>query len=180
MRATAATCTSCIKGGRGHLGAQKRTADTQSPTTSGRKARRQHETEADAEAGMLSGISRKRSIRSNPCWFTEFCKSQCLSHFAAPFIVVRAETSIAESCKQSIHHVAVTADRAVRAQPAKGVREDRRLAGDSAPTTEAISVSSDSHTMVPVSLAALEQRCSACEAKREPALESSTVRGVDC
>ena len=49
---------------------------------------------------MLSGISRKRSIRSNPYWFTEFCNSQCLSHFAAPFIVVRAETSIAESCKE--------------------------------------------------------------------------------
>ena len=52
------------------------------------EARRQHETEVDSEAGMLSGISRKRSIRSNPCWFTEFCKSQCLSHFAAPFVVV--------------------------------------------------------------------------------------------
>ena len=51
------------------------------------------------EAGMLSGISRKRSIRSNPYWFTEFCNSQCLSHFAAPFIVVQAETSVAESCK---------------------------------------------------------------------------------
>ena len=102
MQATAATCTSCIKGSREHLGAQKRTADTQSPTTSGQKARRQHETKADAEAGMLSGISRKRSIRSNPCWFTEFCKSQCLSHFAAPFIVVRAETSVAESCEETI------------------------------------------------------------------------------
>ena len=56
----------------------------------------------DTEAGMLSGISRKRSIRSNPCWFTEFCKSQCLSHFAAPFIVARAETSVAESCKEAI------------------------------------------------------------------------------
>ena len=55
----------------------------------------------DTEAGMLSGISRKRSIRSNPYWFTEFCNSQCLSHFAAPFIVVRAETSVAESCKAS-------------------------------------------------------------------------------
>ena len=53
----------------------------------------------DTEAGMLSGISRKRSMRSSTCWFTEFCNSQCLSHFAAPFIVVRAETSVAESCK---------------------------------------------------------------------------------
>ena len=50
------------------------------------------------EAGTLLGISQKRSARSSPCWFTEFCKSQCLSHFAAPFIVVRAETSVAESC----------------------------------------------------------------------------------
>ena len=56
----------------------------------------------DTEAGMLPGISRKRSIRSNPYWFTEFCNSQCLSHFAAPFIVVRAETSVAESCKEAI------------------------------------------------------------------------------
>ena len=48
---------------------------------------------------MLSGISRKRSIRSSTYWFTEFCNSQCLSHFAAPFIVVRAETSVAESCE---------------------------------------------------------------------------------
>ena len=104
----------------------------------------------DTEAGMLSGISRKRSIRSNPCWFTEFCKSQCLSHFAAPFIVVRAETSIAESCKQSIHHVAVAADRAVRARPAKGVREDRRRRSDSASTTEVlVSVSSDNKHWCP-------------------------------
>ena len=51
----------------------------------------------DTEASMLSGISRKRSIRSSPYWFTESCNSQCLSHFAVPFIVARAETSIAES-----------------------------------------------------------------------------------
>ena len=52
---------------------------------------------------MLSGISRKHSIRSSTYWFTEFCNSQCLSHFAAPFIVVRAETSVAESCKKHMH-----------------------------------------------------------------------------
>ena len=63
----------------------------------------------DTEAGMLSGVSRKRSIRSNPCWFTEFCKSQCLSHFAAPFIVVRAETSVAESCEEAFNCLAVDA-----------------------------------------------------------------------
>ena len=64
-----------------------------------RRARLTEEKKVDTEAGMLSGISRKRSMRSRSYWFTEFCNSQCLSHFAAPFIVVRAETSIAESCK---------------------------------------------------------------------------------
>ncbi len=53
----------------------------------------------DTEAGMLSGMSQKHNMRSSPCRFTEFCNSQCLSHFAAPFIVDRTETSIAESCK---------------------------------------------------------------------------------
>ena len=62
----------------------------------------------DTEAGMLPGISRKRSIRSNPYWFTEFCNSQCLSHFAAPFIVVRAETSVAESCDRKTTLALVT------------------------------------------------------------------------
>ena len=87
----------------GHLGAQTRATDTAG--SQDRKVlgdRQQHETEVDTEAGMLSGVSRKRSIRSSPCWFTEFCKSQCLSHFAAPFIVVRAETSVAESCKEAL------------------------------------------------------------------------------
>jgi hypothetical protein len=48
---------------------------------------------------MLSGISQKHNMRSSSCRFTESCNSQCLSHFAAPFIVVRTETSIAESCE---------------------------------------------------------------------------------
>ena len=56
----------------------------------------------DTEAGTHSGISRERSIRSSPYWFTEFCNSQCSSHFAAPFIVVRAETSVAESCNSKL------------------------------------------------------------------------------
>ena len=64
----------------------------------------------DTEAGMLSGISRERSIRSNPYWFTEFCNSQCLSHFAAPFIVVRAETSVAESCTKPLYPWTTTHD----------------------------------------------------------------------
>jgi hypothetical protein len=54
---------------------------------------------ADTEAGVLSGISQKHNMRSRFYRFTEFCNSQCLSHFAAPFIVVRTETSIAENCK---------------------------------------------------------------------------------
>ena len=92
-----------------HLGAQTRAADTASSKASGWRAHRLHESSADAEAGMLSGVSRKRSIRSNPCWFTEFCKSQCLSHFAAPFIVVRAETSVAESCEEAYKHLTINA-----------------------------------------------------------------------
>ena len=79
------------------LGAQARML-----ISSGKNRHQQHETEDDTEVGMLSGVSRKRSIRSGICWFTEFCKSQCLSHFAAPFIVARAETSVAESCKEAI------------------------------------------------------------------------------
>ena len=51
----------------------------------------------DTEANMLSRITRKSNVRSTLCWFTESCNSQCLSHFAAPFIVVRAETSITGS-----------------------------------------------------------------------------------
>ena len=84
-----------------HPNAQTRTQLTplEPPHIHG-EAEQRHETKVDTEAGMLSGISRKRSIRSNPYWFTEFCNSQCLSHFAAPFIVVRAETSVAESCKR--------------------------------------------------------------------------------
>ena len=57
----------------------------------------------DSEADMLSGISRKRNAHSRYYWFTEFCNSQCSSHFAAPFISIRAKTSIAESCKLLIN-----------------------------------------------------------------------------
>ena len=38
-------------------------------------------------------------MRSAFYWFAEFCHSQCLSHFAASFIVTWAETSIAKSCE---------------------------------------------------------------------------------
>ena len=89
-----------------HPNAQIRTQLTQlGPPHIHGEAEQRHETKVDTEAGMLSGVSRKRSIRSNPCWFTEFCKSQCLSHFAAPFIVVRAETSVAESCEEAFEQL---------------------------------------------------------------------------
>ena len=100
----------CLSWGTYKLNASSRNLDAQTrPTDSARattllsgEAHQRHEAEGDTEAGMLSGVSRKRRMRSNPCWFTEFCKSQCLSHFAAPFIVVQAETSVAESCKEAI------------------------------------------------------------------------------
>ena len=81
----------------------------------------------DTEAGMLSGISRKRSLRSSPYWFTEFCNSQCLSQFAAPFIVVRAETSIAESCKKR-QKWETTSERSIRqeARSRKGSDDKNR------------------------------------------------------
>ena len=37
-------------------------------------------------------------MRSAFSWFSEFCHSRRLSHFAASFIVTRAEASIAENC----------------------------------------------------------------------------------
>ncbi len=120
-----------------HLGAQTRSADTLSPAARGSGARRQHETKVDSEAGMLSGVSRKRSIRSNPCWFTEFCKSQCLSHFAAPFIVVRAETSIAESCKLLVAGAIGNPQRqhACEEALAAGTKRNRQSDGPIRPTT---------------------------------------------
>ena len=89
-------CTKCVKGTQ-HFNAQTHSSNgtTDVEDVAGIK-------KVDTEAGMLSGISRKRSVRSSPYWFTESCNSQCLSHFAAPFIVVRAETSIAESCKEKM------------------------------------------------------------------------------
>ena len=75
---------------------------------------------------MLSGISRKRSIRSNPYWFTEFCNSQCISHFAAPFIVVRAETSVAESCKTNLGMTDRAAKEKIRENTKSGSRDKGR------------------------------------------------------
>ena len=85
----------------------------------------------DTEAGMLSGISQKHNMRSSPCRFTEFCNSQCLSHFAAPFIVDRTETSIAESCKELATRSRETSDenkqRCQKAMAAETNRETAQL-----------------------------------------------------
>ena len=41
--------------------------------------------------------TQKRNVRSKIWWFTEFCNSHYVSHFAAFFIVARAKISIVES-----------------------------------------------------------------------------------
>ena len=51
---------------------------------------------------ILPGKTWKCSMRSAFYWFAEFCHSQRLSHFAASFIVTRAEGSIAKSCKNKV------------------------------------------------------------------------------
>ena len=51
---------------------------------------------ANNEEDMLSGNAQKRIPHSTTNWFTEFCKSLCLSQFTAPFISVWAKASIAE------------------------------------------------------------------------------------
>ncbi len=61
--------------------------DTGETCTGGRSSP-EEEKGADTEAGMLSGISPRRSVRQRPYCFTECCNSQCLSHFAASFIVI--------------------------------------------------------------------------------------------
>ena len=78
--------------------------------------------ELDTEAGIPSGITRRCSIRSRSYWFTEFCNSQCLSHFAAPFIVVRAETSVAESCNSVESSPPARAPRNERCERGMGTR----------------------------------------------------------
>ena len=45
-----------------------------------------------------SRSTRKRNLRSKIWWFTEFCNSHYVSHFAAFFIVAWAKISVAESC----------------------------------------------------------------------------------
>ena len=52
---------------------------------------------ADTQTGILPA-SRKCNVRSKFWWFTEFCNSHYVSHFAAFFIVARTKRSVAKSC----------------------------------------------------------------------------------
>ena len=56
------------------------------------------EVETDTQRGVLPGLSQERNLRSKIWWFTEFCNSHYVSHFAAFFIVARTKISIAKSC----------------------------------------------------------------------------------
>ena len=50
------------------------------------------------QRGVLSGLSRERNLRSKIWWFTEFCNSHYVSHFAAFFIVAGTKISVVNSC----------------------------------------------------------------------------------
>ena len=52
----------------------------------------------DTQRGVVSGLSQNRNLRSKIWWFTEFCNSHYVSHFAAFFIVTRTKISVAKSC----------------------------------------------------------------------------------
>ena len=58
---------------------------------------RQHALSRNAVEGTLSGIIQKHIPHSETHWFSEFCKSQCLSQFTASFIIHWAYASIAEN-----------------------------------------------------------------------------------
>ena len=51
----------------------------------------------DIEPSTPSSISQRCKLRSNIYWLTEFCNSQCISHFAAFFIINWAKTFIAKT-----------------------------------------------------------------------------------
>ena len=58
---------------------------------------------ADTPTSILPGMTRKCKVRSKFWWFTGFCNSHYVSHFAAFFIDVGAKTSVAESCIYSVN-----------------------------------------------------------------------------
>ena len=51
----------------------------------------------DSEADTPSRIPRRHNLPSSSYWFTKSCYSACLSHFAAPLIIILAKTSDAEN-----------------------------------------------------------------------------------
>ena len=51
----------------------------------------------DTGSSLPPGLSQKRMLHSSVYRFPEFCSSRCLSHFAAPFLVVWTKTSVAET-----------------------------------------------------------------------------------
>ncbi len=57
----------------------------------------------DSQRSMLQGIPKERNLRSKFRWFTEFCNSHYVSHFAAFFIVTRTKISTAKSCSLLYH-----------------------------------------------------------------------------
>ena len=59
--------------------------------------------EIDSQRSMLQGITKERNLRSKFWWFTEFCNSHYVSHFAAFFIVTRTKISTAKSCSLLIN-----------------------------------------------------------------------------
>jgi len=52
----------------------------------------------DTERSVLWGLSPECNLRSKIRWFTEFCNSHYVSHFAAFFIDRKTEISVAKSC----------------------------------------------------------------------------------
>ena len=54
----------------------------------------------DTQRGVPLGLSRRRNLRSKIWWFTEFCNSHYVSHFAAFFIVTRTKISVVKSCSE--------------------------------------------------------------------------------
>ncbi|KAK9723463.1 hypothetical protein RND81_05G000100 [Saponaria officinalis] len=58
----------------------------------------------DAQADVPSAIGFGRNLRSKTRWFTGFCNSHQVSHFATFFIDARAEISVAESRLLLVRH----------------------------------------------------------------------------
>ncbi len=59
----------------------------------------------DAQADVPSARSFGRNLRSKTRWFTGFCNSHQVSHFATFFIDARAEISVAESRLLLVHGI---------------------------------------------------------------------------